>query len=184
MNRHIVQNGESLWQIANIHNISLQDLIKANPQIQDPNTVSAGQTVFIPSDDWKIPEPPAVNSRQNANSAQTENQTDSSSNDNRTVEGENTDLENAELCKKLAALPRPLIYIVKKGDTLFKISKCFNISLRELLQVNSHIQNPDSIVPGDKVFIPRSAPEKPPLMPAPTPNPGVCPYCGRPLPPR
>ena len=172
MNYHIVQKGESLWQIAKMHNISLQALIDANPQIDDPNEVTVGTKIFIPQCDdvWKIPEPP-VNDRDNV------------------VDGSKDDIENAELCKKLAALPRPLIYVVKKGDTLYQISKCFEIGLKELLQVNSQIKNPDLINPGDKIFIPRSKniynmtnPNRPPQPGMGLPNGGICPYCGRPMP--
>ena len=189
MNRHIVQKGESLWQIANMHNVSLQTLIEANPQIQDPNSVTIGQAIIIPDDDWKIPEPPTNPPRPENRPPRPENRPPRPENrpprpddDNQIVEGEDTDLENAELCRRLTALPRPLIYIVKKGDTLYKISRCFNVGLRELLQVNRHIQNPDLIVPGDKVFIPRSRPDNMPPRPGrPSPNPNTCPYCGRPI---
>ena len=173
MNYHIVQKGESLWQIAKMHNISLQALIDANPQLEDPNAVGIGTKIFIPScdEDWKIPEPP------------------SNDNNNEVIEGDEEDIENVELCKKLAALPRPLIYVVKKGDTLYKISKCFDIGLKELLQVNSQIKNPDLISPGDKIFIPRSKniysmnnmnnPAQPDMN---LNGMNTCPYCGRPMP--
>ncbi len=62
---------------------------------------------------------------------------------------------NDELCRKLAALPRPLIYVVRDGDNLYRIAQCFEISLNELLSVNSQITNPDMIHSGDKIFIPR-----------------------------
>ncbi|MGI5825743.1 MAG: LysM peptidoglycan-binding domain-containing protein [Bacillota bacterium] len=170
MNYHIVQKGESLWQIAKMHNISLQVLMDANPQLSDPNAVTVGEKIFIPeNDEWKIPEPPLHNNTQ-------------------VVDGNNEDIENEELCKKLAALPRPLIYVVKKGDSLYKISKCFDIGLKELLQVNCQIRNPDLISPGDKIFIPRSKNIYFMNNMTPVHNPDVdfssddiCPYCGRPM---
>jgi morphogenetic protein associated with SpoVID len=170
MNYHIVKKGESLWQIAKMHNISLQVLMDANPQITDPNSVTIGEKIFIPDDDWKIPEPPQQE-------------------DTEIIEGEKENIDDEELCKKLAALPRPLIYVVKKGDTLYKISKCFEIGLKELLQVNSQIKNPDLISPGDKIFIPRSkniysingiTPPESDLFNKPAKN--TCPYCGQPMP--
>ncbi|MBQ3180686.1 MAG: LysM peptidoglycan-binding domain-containing protein, partial [Firmicutes bacterium] len=45
--------------------------------------------------------------------------------------------------------------VVKKNDNIYQLAKCFDISMKELLQVNPHIQNPDMIYPGDKIFIPR-----------------------------
>ena len=176
MNHHIVKKGESLWQIAKLHNITLQALIDANPQLEDPNNVMVGEKIFIPMEDWKIPEPP-VNNMGN----------------NQVINGEDNNINDKELCRRLAALPRPLIYIVKKGDTLYNISKCFELSLQELLRVNSQIKNPDLIAEGDKIFIPRSKGIYP--MPGVPSRPGygpdhhpdhhhhyVCPYCGRPMP--
>ncbi len=178
MNYHTVKKGESLWQIANMHNISLQALIDANPQIEDPNEITVGAKILIPEcEDWTIPEPPQ-NRPDNPG-----NQTPPANDGDQAGEGEGSDIENEELCRRLAALPRPLIYVVKKGDTLYKISKCFDIGLKELLQVNRHIKNPDMIAPGDKIFIPRSKS----IYPMPPhyhhrPNrPHICPYCGRPL---
>jgi len=53
---HIVQKGESLWQIANRYQISLDALIAANPQFSDPNYIMPGQQVNIPQ--WWQPELP------------------------------------------------------------------------------------------------------------------------------
>ena len=64
--------------------------------------------------------------------------------------------QTAEFCTELANLPRPLIYVVRKNDNIYQLAKCFNISIQELLKVNPHIQNPDMIYPGDKIFVPRA----------------------------
>lgn len=179
MEYHIVKKGESLWQIAQAHKVSLQALMDANPQLEDPNTVTAGAKIFLPeAEEWKIPEPPATDAGEPQERKRP-------SAERPTVDGEQEDIEDDTLCKKLAALPRPLIYVVKKGDTLYKISNCFDISLKELLRVNSQIKNPDLISPGDKIFIPRSKniydPNRP-MPPRPRPQNNTCPYCGRPMP--
>lgn len=178
MNYHTVKKGESLWQIANMHNISLQALIDANPQIEDPNEITVGTKILIPDcDDWTIPEPPQ-------NRPERPERPQPPTDGNQVVDGDENDIENEELCRRLAALPRPLIYVVKKGDTLYKISKCFDIGLKELLQVNRHIKNPDMIAPGNKIFIPRSKniyPMPPHHHHRPNHRPDICPYCGRPM---
>ena len=191
MKYHTVKKGESLWQIANMHNISLQALIDANPQIEDPNEITVGMKILIPEcDDWTIPEPPQNqpdNTPNQPSQPSQPSQPNRPGNGDQVVDGENNDIENEELCRRLAALPRPLIYVVKQGDTLYKISKCFDIGLRELLQVNRHIKNPDMIAAGDKIFIPRSKSVYP--MPPhhhhrpnrPNSRPDICPYCGRPM---
>ncbi|WP_368784382.1 SafA/ExsA family spore coat assembly protein, partial [Acinetobacter baumannii] len=48
------------------------------------------------------------------------------------------------------------IHIVKKGDTLWKIAQKYNIDFETLKNANTHIKNPDKIVPGMKVKIPTS----------------------------
>lgn len=45
-------------------------------------------------------------------------------------------------------------YIVKSGDTLWKISKKYKIGLSEIINANSQFDNPDLIYPGDRVTIP------------------------------
>ena len=46
------------------------------------------------------------------------------------------------------------IYIVQKGDTLYKIAKRHHVQLDEVIKLNSHISNPDYIVPGMKIKLP------------------------------
>ncbi|WLD95376.1 SafA/ExsA family spore coat assembly protein [Alkalihalobacillus sp. AL-G] len=47
------------------------------------------------------------------------------------------------------------VHIVKWGDTLWKISKRYQIGLSEIIEANPQFENPDLIYPGDKVRIPR-----------------------------
>jgi len=45
-------------------------------------------------------------------------------------------------------------YTVKSGDTLWKISKKYQIGLSEIINANKQFTNPDLIYPGDQVTIP------------------------------
>lgn len=47
-----------------------------------------------------------------------------------------------------------IIYFVKKGDTLWNIAKKFKTTVQEILNVNE-IENENSIVPGQQLFIPK-----------------------------
>ncbi|MDU4698130.1 MAG: LysM peptidoglycan-binding domain-containing protein [Paenibacillus sp.] len=49
------------------------------------------------------------------------------------------------------------IHIVKKGDTLFELSKKYNVPLEKLKEANPQITNPDQLNIGDKVKIPAVA---------------------------
>lgn len=46
------------------------------------------------------------------------------------------------------------VYIVKKGDTLWSISRRYGVSLQSLIRSNPGIKNPNLIYPGNKVVIP------------------------------
>lgn len=48
-------------------------------------------------------------------------------------------------------------YIVKAGDTLYEISRFYNISLDDLIEANPYIE-PDLILPGQVLCIPQSVP--------------------------
>ncbi|MEG1537057.1 MAG: LysM peptidoglycan-binding domain-containing protein [Clostridiales bacterium] len=54
---HTVRKGDTLWQIAKVHNISLDALIAANPQIPDPNYIMIGTLVNVPTIWQEEPEP-------------------------------------------------------------------------------------------------------------------------------
>lgn len=49
--------------------------------------------------------------------------------------------------------PQPKVYVVKKGDTVYKIAKKYGLDWRELAGYN-HLGNPDLIYPGERLFIP------------------------------
>lgn len=44
----VVQRGDTLWGIAQRHGVSLDALIRANPQIPNPNLIYVGQVVNLP----------------------------------------------------------------------------------------------------------------------------------------
>ena len=47
-----------------------------------------------------------------------------------------------------------VIYVVKKGDTLWNIAKQFGSTVESIAKVND-IENANQIMPGQKLFIPR-----------------------------
>ncbi len=53
---YIVQPGDSLWKIARSYHITLDELIAANPQIQDPNQIQSGETIYIPKVHPSVPD--------------------------------------------------------------------------------------------------------------------------------
>jgi hypothetical protein len=57
--------------------------------------------------------------------------------------------------------PTPLVYIIKKGDTLSKIAVAHGISLEELRAANPSIKDPNLIKEGQQITIPAPAPSIP-----------------------
>lgn len=49
MTTYTVMNGDTMWSIATKNKISLNDLIKANPQVSNPGFILPGQTINIPT---------------------------------------------------------------------------------------------------------------------------------------
>lgn len=49
---YIVRPGDSMWTIANMFGIPLDCLIRANPQIPNPNLIYPGQQICIPHHCW------------------------------------------------------------------------------------------------------------------------------------
>lgn len=54
----------------------------------------------------------------------------------------------------LQSAPANTVYTVKKGDTLWGISRRYGVALYDLIRANPGIKNPNLIYPGDKVVIP------------------------------
>lgn len=54
MRIYIVQKGDTLYNIAKAHNVSLDDLIKLNPHLSSPDYIAPGMKIKIPSEVKKI----------------------------------------------------------------------------------------------------------------------------------
>jgi len=46
-------------------------------------------------------------------------------------------------------------YVVKQGDTLWKLSKAWNVPLKALIAVNPQLRNPNVLLDGEIVYIPK-----------------------------
>ncbi len=51
---HTVVKGDSLWKIAVKYEVGVSEIIKANPQFENPNLIYPGQTVYIPTLDKSV----------------------------------------------------------------------------------------------------------------------------------
>lgn len=124
---HTVKRGETLSGIAKDKGVALDDVLRANPQIRNPNVIHAGQQVRIP------------------------NQAASPARDGAAPP------VAAELAGAPSAPAAPREYQVKPGDNLSHIAKDHRVTLNQMLEANPQIRNPNQIRPGDTVNIPGDA---------------------------
>lgn len=57
--------------------------------------------------------------------------------------------------------PTPIVYLIKKGDTLSKIAVANGITIEELLAANPSIKDPNKITEGQAITIPPPSAEVP-----------------------
>lgn len=110
MKIHLVKKGDTLYEIAKKHGVTLEQLIAANPQIADPNQIDVGAKVRIPMVPKPVPTP------------------------------------QVEVKHK---------HTVSQGDTMWKISKAWEVPLKLLIDANPHLKNPSILMTGDTVYIPK-----------------------------
>ncbi len=61
MHQHIVKQGDTLWKLSKAWGVPLADMIKANPQLKNPNVLLTGEIVNIPKVTESMQEVPGGN---------------------------------------------------------------------------------------------------------------------------
>ena len=133
---YTVVAGDTMFEIARRFGVTLDALIRANPQIADPNRIFPGQSICIP-----FPAPPAFCSGQ--------------------------------------------FYTVMAGDTLFTIAQRTGLTVQAILAANPQIVDPDRIFAGQVICLPvvlAPMPGPEPLPPRPVPLPMPIPPVPMPMP--
>lgn len=116
MRIHIVKEGDTLYFLSKKYNVSLEKIISANPEIANPNQLTIGMKV-------KIPSAPVT-----------------------THPGESTILHQHK---------------VVQGDSLWKLSKAWGVSLQAMIAANPQLKNPNALMVGETVFIPSESSSTP-----------------------
>jgi LysM repeat protein len=107
---HIVKKGDTMYEIAKKHHVTLDQLIAFNPQIEDAAKIDVGMKVKIPMNPKPVEPPPS------------------------------------EYAYK---------HIVKQGDTLWKLGKAWEIPLQAMISANPQLKNPNVLMTGEVVYIPK-----------------------------
>ncbi len=126
----MVEHGDTLSAIAQRNGVSLQALLKANPQIVNPDVIYPGDALNIPDGE----EAPATESGTQTSSA-------SASTPSAAPTQSGSSSANGA-------------YTVKSGDTLWDVAKNNGVPLNKLIAANPQIANPNLIHPGDKINVP------------------------------
>ncbi|KZE67647.1 peptidoglycan-binding protein LysM [Paenibacillus jamilae] len=108
MKIHIVKKGDTLYLLAQKYNVTLEKVIAANPQLADPNQLSIGEKIKIPTEPVTMETQPSTVYQ----------------------------------------------HKVKQGDTLWKLSKAWNVPLKIIIDANSQLKNPNALLVGETVNIP------------------------------
>ena len=123
---HIVKKGETLWSIAQQYNLEV-DSIRATNNISNPELLSIGQKVKIPSFKNII--------------------SDKSLSDQEIAqENENESNNQAENLK-------PVIHIVQAGDNLWNVAQKYGVSVKVIAEVNN-LKDKDLLSIGQRLEIP------------------------------
>lgn len=169
-NFYTIRAGDTLFAISRRFNVSLDDLLEANPGI-DPNRLMIGQRICIP-----LPEPgecPANTQPYTIRAGDTffaiaqrfnvslEALIDANP-------GVNPD---ALLVGQVICIPRPgppvvcppgsRRYTIRSGDTLFALARRFGTTVEAIIDANPGI-DPESLRVGQIICIPRAEPPEPP----------------------
>ncbi len=162
---YTIQAGNTIYSLASRYNLAPQDIIRANPQLVNPNLLMPGQIICIP---LPIPEPPAcINGllytlERGDSLYRLANRYDLTVQDimraNPQIVDQNQLFVGQQICIPLP-IPVPncvggVLYMVQKGESLNYIANKFELTLDELLEANPQIVNPNLIFPGQEICLP------------------------------
>ncbi|MGM0879969.1 MAG: LysM peptidoglycan-binding domain-containing protein, partial [Bacillota bacterium] len=109
MKIHMVKKGDTLYFIAQKYNVSLEEILKLNPGITNPDAIDVGMKLKIPS--------------------------------SHTGGSGGMDIMHQ--------------HVVKQGDTLWKLSKAWGVPLADMIKANPQLKNPNVLLTGEIVNIPK-----------------------------
>ena len=138
---HVVQYGETLFSIATLYGLPMEDVTKAN-YLVNPNLIYLGQELIIPIEEEPVEEEQPIEEE---------------------VVEENVDSTNEEVVTEIEVV-EPVkqeigrMHIVEYGDTLTSISLRYGVTLQELLAVN-RLFSPHLIYIGQHLIIPQEKEE-------------------------
>lgn len=125
LQQHVVASGESFYVIAKKYNVSVEDLKKANPQVEN-NKLDVKDVVFIPGTETLVAEKKKVK--------------EENKKANQTVQTATSDAVAAVSANETNDITT-LVHEVMPKETKYGISKRYGITIAELERLNPQIAN-------------------------------------------
>ncbi|MFF3672383.1 peptidoglycan DD-metalloendopeptidase family protein [Streptomyces sp. NPDC002120] len=171
-NKFTVKKGMTLLGIAALLGVTLQQLLGANPDVKDPDKITEGQELNIPSPD----KPPAKPDPEGSKPPTSKPTGEKPGEDGGSTKPGDGGLTSKPITGTKPTGEKPTTggnggggtvttrpttshgqtttYVVKQGDTLWGIATKHGITLQKLLDLNTgRFPNPDLIFSGQKVFL-------------------------------
>jgi len=163
---YYVQRGDTLKGIAIKFHTSVDELLRLNPQISDPNLILTGQRLVVPrrlpgsgiggggEGGTNIPSGTQVYIVQPGDTLKGIARQFGTTTE--VLRQLNPEITNPDVIRKGQRILVPVssnTYIVQRGDTLGGIALRFNTTVSALLKLNPQITNPNLIVPGQVIRI-------------------------------
>ncbi|MEG6616229.1 LysM peptidoglycan-binding domain-containing protein [Peptococcaceae bacterium 1198_IL3148] len=187
---YVIRPGDNLFVIARRNNISLERLIAANPQIEDPDVVSVGETICIPPASGMMAQqrqcpagtnPYVIRSGDTFFSlAQRFNTTVAAIQAANPGVNPNNLRVGQTICIPGGNGPQPgrcpagtTPYVIRSGDTYFALAQRFNTTVDAIRNANPNV-DPNNLRVGQTICIPEGNGPQPGRCPA-----GTTPYVVR-----
>ena len=147
---YTVQSGDTLTAIAARNNVTLAEMLRANPQI-NPNLLMPGQRLCVPRR-VPVPTPTPIPVPSIPTPTPTPTPIPPVPTPTPTPPPSPNPTPNC---------PGGYLYTVTRGDTMSGIAQRFDLSMQDLLRANPQLPDPSRLNVGDRICIPLPIPEPP-----------------------
>ena len=159
---HVVQSGETLTAIALRYGVTVDEIVGANG-LANPDRIYVGQTLVIPRHDVagqlihtvQAGESLSILARRYGVTVDQIAAANGLADPNRIAVGQQLVIPGGDAA---ASIPSGTLYTVRRGDSLYRISLVFGVSVDDLLAANS-LASPGAVYPGLALRIPVPAQE-------------------------
>ncbi|MCK5926061.1 MAG: LysM peptidoglycan-binding domain-containing protein, partial [Methylococcales bacterium] len=152
---HVIRSGDTLGEIAQRYNVTVAQILAVNPRIRNAHRIRIGQVIRIPSRRTRTrsrsrsKSPRSARSSRSSRPVETVVEPVTPVEPVKTINSEEKTPETEEQKTEVSN-----VYTIKRGDSLDKIARKYNIALGKLLKANPSIKNANRIRIGQKIIIP------------------------------